>query len=312
MAQGKADAEAAIQRNPHPDFKGTEALRPDFEADRTVHFVKTPKPDWKPGQGANNASGLQKQHREINPYAEGRPAVHNYKLLISGVVPRPVGFVSTISEDGKSTNLAPFSYFNMINHDPPLFVLGFAGGVLNAKDTLANLLKTEECTLNIISQDFIEAANFTSLNAPEDVSEWTFSGLHPAKSSIVKPDRVQEAVFNIEAKLVKSMEWESKSTPGKKTGVTVIVEGVNFWVREDAVDEAGVLVDPAVSPTIRDHVIGRHADLEQVLRPICRLGGITYGRVTDLFELPRPQYDEVIKDPENAKLAKPKTEGQLE
>ncbi|KAL5378484.1 hypothetical protein DPSP01_009066 [Paraphaeosphaeria sporulosa] len=294
MAEGKADAEAAIQRNPHPDFKGVEASRPDFEADRAVHFVKTPKPDWKPGQGANNAEGLSKKHREIDPYAEGRPAIHNYKLLISGVVPRPVGFVSTISGDGKSTNLAPFSYFNMISHDPPLFVLGFAGGVLNAKDTLANLLKTGECTLNIISQDFIEAANYTSLNAPEDVSEWTFSGLHPAKSSIVKPDRVQEAVFNIEAKLIKSMEWESKATPGKKTGVTVIVEGVNFWVREDAVDEAGVLIDPAV------------------LRPICRLGGITYGRVTDLFELPRPQYNDIVKDPETEKLAKPKADGQLE
>ena len=48
------------------------------------------------------------------------------------------------------------------------------------------------------------------------------------------------------------------------------------------------------------------------MKPICRLGGITYGRITDLFELPRPQYDEVVKDPEAAKLAKPKTDGQLE
>ena len=247
MAEGRADAEAQIKRNPHPDFKGVEASRPDFEHDRKVHYVKTPQPSWKPGQGSNDPSSLSKKHREIDPYAPGRPAVHNYKLLISGVVPRPVGFVSTISEDGKSTNLAPFSYFNMISHDPPLFVLGFAGGVLNAKDSLANLLKNEECTLNIISQDFIEAANYTSVNAPQGVSEWAFSGLHPAKSSVVKPDRVQEAVFNIEAKLVKSMEWESKSTPGKKTGVTVIVEGVNFWVREDAVDEQGVLIDPEVS-----------------------------------------------------------------
>lgn len=246
MAEGRADAEAEIKRNPHPDFKAVEASRPDFEKSRTVHYVKTPKPDWKVGSGANNPSGLSKAHREINPYAEGRPAVHNYKLLISGVVPRPVGFVSTISEDGKSTNLAPFSYFNMISHDPPLFVIGFSGGLANAKDSLANLLKTEECTLNIISEDFIEAANYTSLNAPLGVSEWSFSGLTPAKSKIVKPDRVQESIFNIEGKLVKTMEWESKATPGKKTGVTVIIEGVNFWVREDAVDEAGVIIDPAV------------------------------------------------------------------
>lgn len=49
-----------------------------------------------------------------------------------------------------------------------------------------------------------------------------------------------------------------------------------------------------------------------MLKPICRLGGITYGRVTELFELPRPQYDEVVKDAEGAELVKPKTDGQLE
>ncbi|KAF1968222.1 hypothetical protein BU23DRAFT_481060 [Bimuria novae-zelandiae CBS 107.79] len=294
MAEPKADAEAQIKRNPHPDFKKVEASRPPFDASRTVHFTQTPQPSWTPGSGSNNPSLLSKSHREINPYADGRPPVHNYKLLISGIVPRPVGFVSTISADGTATNLAPFSYFNVVSHDPPLFVLGFSGGLASAKDSLANLLKNEECTLNIISEDFIEAANYTSLNAPLGISEWAFSGLHPAKSSIVKPDRVHESVFSIEAKLVKTMEWESRATPGKKTGVTAIVEGVNFWVREDAVDEEGVLIDP------------------KVLKPICRLGGITYGRVTDLFELLRPQYEEVTKDPETAKLAKLKTEGQLE
>ena len=48
----------------------------------------------------------------------------------------------------------------------------------------------------------------------------------------------------------------------------------------------------------------------QVLKPITRLGGITFGRVTEAFELPRPDYNEVIKDPEVAKLAKPKADGQ--
>ena len=63
----------------------------------------------------------------------------------------------------------------------------------------------------------------------------------------MKPDRVGEAIFSIEAKLVETREWESKVTPGKKTGVLAIVEGVRFWVREDAVDEDGALIDPAVS-----------------------------------------------------------------
>ncbi|PVI01223.1 flavo protein-like protein oxygenase [Periconia macrospinosa] len=290
----KADAEKEVQRNPHPDFKGVEASRPSFDKSKKFHFVKTPKPEWKPGDGANNPSNLSKKHREIDPYAEGRPAVHNYKLLISGIAPRPIGFVSTISEDGESTNLAPFSYFNLINHDPPLFVLGFSGGLDRAKDTLSNLLATKECTLNIINEDYIEAANYTSINAPLGVSEWPLSGLHPAKSKVVKPDRVQEAVFSIEAQLVETREWESKATPGKKTGVLGIVEGVRFWVREDAIDEDAVLIDPAV------------------LKPISRFGGITYGRVTEAFELTRPQYEEATKVSEVAQLVRRKANGQLE
>jgi len=293
MASGKADAEKEIKRNPHGDFKAVEASRPTFE-NAEFHYTQTPKPDWKAGSGANDPSGLEKKHREIDPYAEGRPVVNNYKMLISAIVPRPIGFVSTISGDGTSTNLAPFSYFNLMNHDPPIFVLGFAGGMDKAKDTLKNLLDTKECTINIITEEYIEAANYTSINAPDDISEWSLSGLHGAKSTHVKPDRVKEAVFSLEGKLVSTTEWTSKNptTPEKKTGVTAFVEGVNFWVREDAIDEQGVLIDPAV------------------LKPISRLGGITYGRSTQAFELPRPDYGEVTKDPEVAKLAKSKGEGQ--
>jgi flavin reductase (DIM6/NTAB) family NADH-FMN oxidoreductase RutF len=249
MATGRADAEKEIKRNPHGDFKAVEASRPPFDATSSFHYTQAPKPDWKPGSGPNEPSSLQKAHRSINPYEEGRPVVHNYKLLISAIVPRPIGFVSTISADGKSTNLAPFSYFNLVNHDPPMFVLGFAGGMDKAKDTLKNLVDTKEAVINIITEEYIEAANYTSINAPHNVSEWAFSGLHAEKSKFVKPDRVKEAVFSIEGKLVNTVEWTSKNpaTPDKKTGVTAFVEGVNFWVREDAIDEQGVLIDPAVS-----------------------------------------------------------------
>lgn len=240
-------AEAVVKRNPHPDFKAVEASRPPFDTSKQFHYTQAPKPDWQPGEGANDASNLTKTHREIDPYAEGRPILHNYKLLISGIIPRPVGFVSTISEDGQSTNLAPFSFFNVIAHNPPLFILGISGGYNRPKDTLSNLIDTKECVINMISEEYIEAANYAALNCPVGVSEWPFSGLHPVKSALVKPDRVQEAVFSVEAKLVETREWESKVEPGRRTGVLAIVEGVRFWVREDAVNDEGNLIDPAVS-----------------------------------------------------------------
>lgn len=97
----RLDSEKHVGRNPHPDFASVQASRPDWEEESQFHFTKTRKPDWKLGDGANDGGEcLKKKHVEIDPYEEGRPAVFNYKLLISGIVPRPVGFIGTRSEDG--------------------------------------------------------------------------------------------------------------------------------------------------------------------------------------------------------------------
>ncbi|KAF2143385.1 uncharacterized protein K452DRAFT_225411 [Aplosporella prunicola CBS 121167] len=286
------DNEKTIQRNPHPDFKKVEASRPDWKETK-LEFTKTKNPDWKLGDGPNDGGeSLKKEHVEIDPYAEGRPAAFNYKLLISAIVPRPIGFLSTRSKDGSSTNLAPFSYFNVINHDPPLFILSFAGGWQQAKDSLKNLKDTEECTLNIISEHFIEAANATSINSPYGISEWPLTGLHPAPCTEVKASRVKEAIFSVEAKLVETREFESRVTPGKKTNVLAIVEGVKFWAREDAINNDKNLLDPAV------------------LQPMARMGGISYARVTEAIELPRPDFETMMAEQNAEKLKLPKADGQ--
>ena len=92
-----------------------------------------------------------------------------------------------------------------------------------------------------------EAANACAVNAPYGISEWALTGLHPAPCKDVKASRVQEAVFSVEGKLVETKEFESRATPGKKTGVLAIIEGVRFWAREDAVSEDRNLIDPNVS-----------------------------------------------------------------
>jgi flavin reductase (DIM6/NTAB) family NADH-FMN oxidoreductase RutF len=104
-----------------------------------------------------------------------------------------------------------------------------------------------EGCINIISEHFIEAANATSVNAPYGISEWALTGLHSAPCTTVKASRVKESIFSIEGKLVETKEFESRATPGKKTGVLAIVEGVRFWAREDAINEEGNLIDPGVS-----------------------------------------------------------------
>ena len=71
--QEKADAEKAVKRNPHADFNKVEAARAPWSDLEPWHWTKTKKPDWKFGEGSNDAGEcLQKKHIEIDPYAEGR------------------------------------------------------------------------------------------------------------------------------------------------------------------------------------------------------------------------------------------------
>ncbi|KAI9760475.1 MAG: Guanine nucleotide-binding protein alpha-2 subunit [Chaenotheca gracillima] len=291
--QEKLDAEATIKRNPHPDFQAVEDQRPNWRSDTKWNFTKTPDPNWKYGQGGNDGgASLKKKHVEIDPYEEGRPSTFNYKLLISGIVPRPIGFVSTMSKDGKSSNLAPFSYTQLVNHDPPVFIVGIAANYENQKDTLKNLMESGECVINMISEHFIEAANATSINAPYGTSEWALTGLTPAACTTVKCSRVKESVFAIEGKLMETKEFESRVTPGKKTGVLAIIEGTRFWVREDALNEDKNLIDP------------------DILKPVSRLGGITYGRTTEGIELPRPEFSKAMEQDYVKNLVKPKADGE--
>lgn len=125
----------------------------------------------------------------------------------------------------------------------------------------------------MISEHYIEAANACSINAPYGISEWALTGLHPAACSTVAASRVREAVFAVEGKLMETREFESRATPGKKTGVLAIIEGTRFWAREDAINDERSLIDPAI------------------LLPVSRLGGITYARTTQGFEIPRPDFE---------------------
>lgn len=199
----------------------------------------------------------------------------NYRLLVSAI-PRPISFISTISLDG-TKNLAPFSYFQIVDHDPPTFVVGFSARPSRPKDTRRNLVETGECVINLVTENIIHAANATSLDVPYEVSEWELSGLTPAKSETVKPERVQEAVFSIEGKLLemKELDYHGRGEKGEAVGALAIIEGTRFWIKTEAMGEDG------------------ETDLG-ILRPLVQLGGISYGRVAETFELPRGRLDQEL------------------
>ncbi|KAL6823216.1 hypothetical protein V8C40DRAFT_266758 [Trichoderma camerunense] len=128
---------------------------------------KTPNPDWKFGDGANQTHvETSVKHIAIDPYKPGRSLIDNYKLSISVVVLRLIVFISTRLKDGSKENLAPMSFFQMINADPPLFIFAVNSPLAAAKDTLWNLVETGECVINVVSEGIIEAVNATSIDAP--------------------------------------------------------------------------------------------------------------------------------------------------
>ncbi|CAH2351468.1 hypothetical protein CLIB1423_03S06986 [[Candida] railenensis] len=256
----------------HGDFKKIEAARPPF-GDAQYTVTKTVDPNWVPGSGANSDEWKSHKKIELDPYEEGRPAGYNYKTLISTITPRPIALVSSMNSKGEY-NLAPFSYFSLAAHDPPTFTISCSEKPDGSKDTLRDILETGELTINIISEWFIEAASHTSIDAPYGVSEWDLSGLTKSPSSKVNPPFVAESAFSIEAKLAGKHVVYKKNDPTAVSNTILIVEGINFHIREDVINDERNIVDTSV------------------LKPMSRLGGISYGRTIQSFECLRPHYEE--------------------
>lgn len=201
----------------------------------------------------------------IDPAAASAQDV--YKLLIGTVIPRPIAFVSTLSADGVR-NLAPFSFFTVASADPP--VVAFCPMVRGAgserpKDTLANVEATGEFVVNIVSEDFAGAMNVTSGEYPPEVDEFALSGLTPVASDLVKPPRVGESRVQMECRLLQVVRVSVRPLGG----AMVLGEVLRFHVSDDVVSAGRI--DP------------------DRLRAIGRMGGPTYARTTDRFDLERPK-----------------------
>ncbi len=195
-----------------------------------------------------------------------------YKVLIGCVLPRPIAWVSTIGDNGVA-NLAPFSFFTVASAYPPVLCFSPAYGKtaqvgdhfeVVQKDTLRNVLETEQFVVNIVSQNLAEKMNQTSGDYAPDESEFVAAGLTALPSHMVKPPRVAESFVNIECKLLQVIEF------GKHLMAGNLVLGEVVCIHLD--------------DTVYD---GKHIDVD-VLQPIGRMGGNWYATVKDRFELARP------------------------
>ena len=93
-----------------------------------------------------------------------------YKLLTGTIIPRPIGWISTIDENGIN-NLAPFSYFNMVSSKPPCVMFSTRRDNNKNKDTLNNVLQNEEFVVNLVTHDVVEQMNATSASVESTVDD---------------------------------------------------------------------------------------------------------------------------------------------
>ena len=188
-----------------------------------------------------------------------------YKLLIGAIVPRPIAFVASVSADGVR-NLAPFSFFTAVSANPPVIcfcpmVTGQGGN----KDTLNNIRATGEFTVNVVSEEIAERMNITSGAYPPEVDEFEKSGLTPLASDLIGPPRVAESRVNMECKLFRIVDVSAKPLGGS----LVLGEVLRFHVDDALIDR--FRIDP------------------DLLHAVGRMGGPTYTRTRDRFDLERPQ-----------------------
>ena len=189
------------------------------------------------------------------------PALERYKLLIGLVIPRPIAWVSTWSENGVA-NCAPFSFFNVISEDPPLCILSFnwrSDGTI--KHTLKNIRRTGEFVVNLADEGTANAMHLCGTELPEAESEFTKFGLTPAPAKLVKHPRIAEAAASLECRVERRINFGPERE-------MVVGEILLIHAREG-------IIDP-VSKRIS----------EELYRPVGRLFAERYCTTRQRFNLP--------------------------
>lgn len=192
-----------------------------------------------------------------------------YKLLIGCIVPRPIAFVSTIAPDGR-VNLAPFSFFNGIGSDPMTVLFCPANKPDGSeKDTLRNCKLaseggTGEFVVNASTEAYAREVAIAAEPLPFGESEFEFAHLASAPSSRVRPPRVARAPWAFECETLQIV----RTNPGRPLGGNVVIGRVVHVHLDDSIVDARLHVDP------------------DTLAAIGRMGGLSYTRTRERFEMP--------------------------
>jgi flavin reductase (DIM6/NTAB) family NADH-FMN oxidoreductase RutF len=201
-------------------------------------------------------------------YAPGQdPCPLPFSPFKSCTVPRPIGWLSTISKDGK-TNLAPYSQWQNLSFDPPMVMFAanpYADGT--RKHTVINAEETGWFVWNMATYELREAVNISAMEWPEGVDEFEKAGVTKAPCIDAPGPRVAESPAHFECRYLSTHRLRGNSNHG--------------WV--------DVVYGEVARIHVKDEVLRPDGKLDiPLIRPLARLGYYDYTSVTETFEMRIP------------------------
>ena len=207
-----------------------------------------------------------------------KPAPFKHTVYNALVVPRPIGWITTMSIDGV-INLAPFSFFNSLTSDPPCVMYcpnGFKPDTQEEKDSLVNVEATGEFVFNMCTYELREQMIVTSIASPNSIDEMAEAGLETAPCEKVKPPRVKASPIAMECKYLQTVDLPPP--PDGSRAVTVIGQVVGVHIADEVITDDGMI------------------DMK-ALRPLARLGYLDYAAIEpeQIFSMRTPGDPRFVK-----------------
>jgi flavin reductase (DIM6/NTAB) family NADH-FMN oxidoreductase RutF len=187
-----------------------------------------------------------------------------YKLLTGIIIPRPIGWISTIDGNGIN-NLAPFSYFNMVSSDPPCVMFSTRRDNNKNKDTLNNVLQNGQFVVNLVTLDVVEQMNATSEAVDAIVDEFELANLTPIDSTSVQPKRVKESPIHLECEMIH-----------------------HYFIDNNEGGGACIVIGKIKTIHIDDAILMENNRINlDIYKPVARLAGSSYSTLGELFSIKR-------------------------
>lgn len=191
-----------------------------------------------------------------------------YSPFKSCTVPRPIGWLSSISPDGVE-NLAPYSQWQNLTFDPPMVMFSanqYPDG--RRKDTVLNAEQTGWFIWNMATYDLREAVNISAMALPFEENEFDRAGISKRYAELSPTPMVAESPVHFECKYLSTHRMTGNSNVGTIDIVFAQVERIH--INDEVLTPDGRLDIPKI-------------------RPLARMGYHDYTSITETFEMKIPQ-----------------------